>query len=49
MAYFGNFIGENQLVTLKMKPLDQNRSIDAHKLNHTANLDKNHEISTPAE
>lgn len=35
---FRNFIGENQTVTLKMEPLDQERSIDARKPNHTAKV-----------
>ena len=35
---FSNFIGENQTVTLKMKPLDQVRSIGAYAPNHTAKV-----------
>ena len=35
---FRNFIGENQRVTLKMKPLDQSRSTSAFAPNHTANV-----------
>jgi hypothetical protein len=31
-------MGEYQTVTLKMEPLDQSLSIDAHKLNHTAKV-----------
>ena len=35
MVDFYNFIGDNQRVTLKMKPLDQVRSTGAYAPNHT--------------
>lgn len=35
---FSNFIGENQIVTQKMDPLDQKHSIEARKPNHAAKV-----------
>ena len=35
---FRNFIVENQIVMNKIMPLDQDRSIDANALNHTAKV-----------
>ncbi len=35
---FSNFIGDNQRVTPKMKPLDQVRSTDAYAPDHTAKV-----------
>lgn len=38
---FSNFIGDNQIVTLKMRPLSQIRSIEACSPDHTAKVHKN--------
>lgn len=35
---FRNFTGDNQIVTRKMKPLDQKHSIEAYTLNHTTKV-----------
>ena len=46
---FSNFIGENQIVTLKMKPLSQVRSIKACAPDHTAKVHNKFDIRSSRE